>query len=185
MKGKRDFSLSIQTIKENLHTLILEIVCCDAAGLLHEVTSEAWDSCLDINMKAAYVTSKCVLPSMMERRDGVIINIASVAGTNPQKEMPVYCAAKAGLIMMTKTMALGYAEHNIRINCICPGVIRTAMMENSPVSEEFMNALVSGIPMRKIGASEDIAKTAIFLASGDASYVTGQAWCVDGGLQLV
>ena len=155
----------------------------DLQVLIHEVTSAQWDKCMNINLKAPFIAARTVLPSMMERKTGVIINISSTAGTNPQKDTPVYSAAKAGLIMLTKAEAMAYGEYGIRINSVAPGLTETAML--AQVSEEYKAALSQMIPLKKPGQPIDIAKAVIFLASDDAQYVTGQIWGVDGGLPLM
>lgn len=155
----------------------------DLQLLIHEVEIEQWDKCLNINLKAPYLAAKEVLPSMMERRSGVIINISSTAGTNPQKDTPVYSAAKAGVIMLTKAMAMAYGEYGIRINSVSPGLTETAML--AQVSEEYKAALSAMIPLQRPGQPIDIAKAVIFLATDDANYITGQIWGVDGGLPLL
>ena len=150
---------------------------------LPKLVHEAFDKCVNINMKSAYITSKCVLPAMIERNDGVIINISSTAGTNPQKETPIYSAAKAGIMMLTKAMALAYGEYNIRVNSVSPGLTKTTLL--AQVSDEYIAALEAVIPLHRMGMPEDIAKAVIYLASDDAKYVTGQIWGVDGGLPLI
>ena len=155
----------------------------DLQLLVHEVKTEQWDKCMNINLKAPFLAAREVLPSMMKRRTGVIINISSTAGTNPQKDTPVYSAAKAGLIMLTKAEAMAYGEYGIRVNSVAPGLTETAML--AQVSEEYKAALSQMIPLKRPGQPIDIAKAVIFLASDDANYVTGQIWGVDGGLPLL
>ena len=163
--------------------VLINNVGYDLQALVHEVSSDKWDKCININLKAPFIAAREVLPSMMEHRTGVIINISSTAGTNPQKDTPVYSAAKAGLIMPTKAEAMAYGEYGIRINSVAPGLTETAML--AQVSEEYKAALSQMIPLKKPGQPIDIAKAVIFLASDDASYVTGQIWGVDGGLPLM
>lgn len=152
----------------------------DLKALIHEVTEEQWYKCLDINLKAPYIASKTVLPAMMEDKNGVIINISSAAGRKPSVETPVYCAAKAGLNMLTQDMALAYGRFGIRVNAICPGLTRTTML--SQVGEEYVNALKAIIPLGRMGEADEIAKAVVFLASDDAAYVTGEIWGVTGGI---
>jgi len=149
-----------------------------------EVTEEQWDRILNINLKGTFLGSKYTIPVMLDHGGGVIINTASVVGQHALAGMSPYCASKAGIILLTKTMALEYARRNIRVNCICPGPIQTPMTEqmiptDPKVREAFM---LAQSPMGKMEGPEEIAKAALYLASDDSSFVTGAALVVDGGL---
>ncbi|CAN5483301.1 SDR family oxidoreductase [soil metagenome] len=143
---------------------------------------ETWDRNLNIVLKSVYLCSKAVLPSMIEQQRGVIINIASVNGLTGLGEEP-YSAAKAGVINLTQNMALKYGKYNVRANVICPGTIHTPIwnrvLEKDP---QVLEKLAKWYPLGRVGKPEDIAKAALYLASEDASWVTGTTLTVDGGL---
>jgi len=145
-----------------------------------DTPDEEWDRIIDTNLKGVFLGSKYVLPVMLEQGGGVIINTASTAGLIGLPGLPVYCASKAGVIQFTRTMALEYAERNIRVNCICPGGIRTPMSAPPPPGEAGPT-FSHPFPMRKFGGPEEIAKAALYLACDDSAYVTGIALTVDGG----
>ncbi len=152
--------------------------------LAHETSEEEWDAVIDVNLKGAFLCSKCAIPEMLKNENdaikGRIINIASIAGIVGFAVSPAYCASKGGLILLTKEMALDYAPH-ININAICPGVIETPMtselLRNLDARKELMSATPAGRP----GRPEDIAGAAVFLASHDADFITGASLVVDGG----
>ena len=143
-----------------------------------DVSDEVWDSIIATNLRGVFLGSKHVIPIMLEQGGGVIVNTASTAGMIGLPGLPAYCASKAGVIQLTKTMALEYADKNIRINCICPGGISTPMsMPATPVQPPFRQAQA----MRRFGDPEEVAKVALYLASDDSSFVTGTSAVVDGG----
>ena len=148
---------------------------------LAELSVENWDRVIDINLKGVFLGSKYTIPVMLEQGKGVIINNASSSGITPTPLVSVYAAAKAGVIQLTKAMAIEYGGENIRVNCICPGFIETPM--TSPIippdseSRDYSHLW----PLTKPGSPEDIAKAALYLASDDASFVTGTVLVVDGG----
>jgi NAD(P)-dependent dehydrogenase (short-subunit alcohol dehydrogenase family) len=147
-----------------------------AFGYTAEKTEEDWDIVLDTNLKSVFLCSKYAIPVMLNSGGGVVINTASVSGTGGVPGTSAYCVSKAGVIVLTKTMALEYAKQNIRVNCICPGVIRT------PTSEPWLSRIqVDRLPQRRVGQPEEIARAALYLASDDSSYVTGECLAVDGG----
>jgi len=141
-----------------------------------EITEEDWDLVLDTNLKGAFLGTKYVLPIMLRQSGGVIINTSSCQGIGVVVNMAPYNVSKAGIIHLTKTTALEYAAQNIRVNCICPGTIQTAM------SEQWIPLLQTDFLLQgRVGQSEEIARAALYLASDDSSYVTGHALVVDGG----
>jgi len=148
-----------------------------------DFSEEDWDRFIAINLKGVFLGSKYTIPVMLKQGGGVIINTSSLAGLTGASGAPGYCASKGGVVLLTKTMALDYARQNIRVNCICPGPVLTSMiapmMPDDPVARQAVIQSLS--PMGKVGLPEEIAQTALYLASSDSSFVTGQAIAVDGG----
>jgi NAD(P)-dependent dehydrogenase (short-subunit alcohol dehydrogenase family) len=141
-----------------------------------EITEEDWDLVLDTNLKGAFLGTKYVLPVMLKQGGGAIINTSSCQGIGIVVNMAPYNVSKAGIIHLTKTTALEYTAQNIRVNCICPGTIQTAM------SEPWIPLLqIDFLLQGRVGQPEEIARAALYLASDDSSYVTGHALVVDGG----
>lgn len=151
--------------------------------LTAETTEEDWDRVIDVNLKGVFLGSKYVIPVMLDQSGGVIINTASVVGLLASAGLSAYCASKAGVILLTKTMALEYARRNIRVNCICPGAIETPMTAPMiPVDPEARPAaMLAQSPMGRMGQPKEIAKAALYLASDDSTFVTGTTLIVDGG----
>ncbi len=148
--------------------------------------SEAdWDRCIDINLKSVFLVSKHAVPAMRRSGGGAIVNTASVAGKAGGRGYSVYCASKAGILLLTQCMALDFAADKIRVNAVCPGPTATAMvlgLTNAPDRERARWA--NELPAGRIGEPEDTAKVVAYLASDDAAFVTGAAWVVDGGRLL-
>jgi meso-butanediol dehydrogenase/(S,S)-butanediol dehydrogenase/diacetyl reductase len=148
--------------------------------------SEAdWDRCIDVNLKSVFLVSKHAVPAMRAAGGGAIVNTASVAGKAGGRGYSVYCASKAGILLLTQCMALDFAADRIRVNAVCPGPTATAMVlgrTNAPERERARWA--NELPAGRIGEPEDAAKVVAYLASDDASFVTGAAWVVDGGRLL-
>lgn len=150
----------------------------------HEADEALFDRTIGINLKGVFLCMKYQLRQMLAQGGGgVIVNTASVAGLVGAATMPAYAASKHGVVGLTKSAALEYAKKGIRVNAVCPGVIRTAMTERAvaqrPEREAFINNLH---PMGRIGEPEEIAATALWLCSPAASFITGQALAVDGGM---
>jgi NAD(P)-dependent dehydrogenase (short-subunit alcohol dehydrogenase family) len=150
-----------------------------------DCTEEEWDLQLDINLKGAFLMSKCALPGMIAQAGGVIINNSSGWGLVGGDRAVAYCASKGGMVLMTKAMAVDHGREGIRVNCICPGDVETPML---PVDAKMRgldwNEYLAGCanrPLGRIGTSEEIAKAALFLASDDSSFMTGATLVVDGG----
>lgn len=150
-------------------------------GKIADVAEETWNRVIDINLKGVYLGMKYALPPMLNQGGGVIINTASIAGLVGFPSLAAYCASKGGIVQLTKATALDYAKDNIRVNAICPGVIRTAMTDTMLADRETKEGMERTTPLPRLGEPEDIAQAALYLASDDASFVTGTTLVVDGG----
>ena len=134
---------------------------------------------LDVNLNGAFYACRCAVPAMVARKRGAIVNLSSIWGIAGGACEVHYSAAKAGLIGFTKSLARELGPSGIRVNCVAPGVIDTEM--NAHHSEETMHTLADGTPLCRIGKPYEVAAAVYFLASDDASFITGQTLCVDGG----
>lgn len=147
-----------------------------------DTSEEVWNADVDVTMKSVYLCAQAVLPHMVTQKHGVILNIASVNGLAAFGNM-AYSAAKAGVLNLTKNLAVNYGEHNIRVVAICPGTIRTPVWEKRlQIDPQIFERLSRWYPLGRVGEPEDIAKAAVFLVSDDASWITGTELTVDGGL---
>jgi len=146
------------------------------------MTDEEFDKVIEVNLRAAFVAMRVASKSMVRNKFGRIINISSVSGVMGNAGQANYSASKAGLIGLAKTVARELAKKNITANCIAPGFIDTEMSRKLP--EPVIEAAKQLIPLRRLGSVEDVAKAVAFLASDDASYITGQVLCVDGGMAM-
>jgi NAD(P)-dependent dehydrogenase (short-subunit alcohol dehydrogenase family) len=149
------------------------------------MTEADWDDVFSVDLKSAWLCARAVLPSMIEHRHGSIVNVSSLHSSLTTQGMFPYAAAKSGLVGLTRSLALEVAEHQIRVNAVSPGYVRTALvqewMERSDKPD--LEAELLGVhPLGRIGTPEEVAQVACFLASRAASYVTGANWSVDGGL---
>jgi len=151
-------------------------------GLILRMKDEDWDLVLSINLKGAFLCAKAALKHMTKQRSGTIINIASIVGAMGNAGQANYVASKAGLIGLTKTIAREYANRNITANAVAPGFIETAMTQ--ALSENVRQELAKQIPMGKLGSPQDVANAVRFLASPEASYITGQVVHVNGGMYM-
>ena len=151
-------------------------------GLLMIMKEADWQAVLDTNLTGAFHCTKAVTRLMMKQRSGSIINITSVVGETGNAGQANYVAAKAGLIGFTKSVAKELASRNIRCNAIAPGCIETDM--TAVLGEDTVDAMIKTIPMGRVAQPEEVAKAVLFLASDDASYITGQTLNVDGGMVM-
>ncbi|MCK4544478.1 3-oxoacyl-[acyl-carrier-protein] reductase [candidate division WOR-3 bacterium] len=149
-------------------------------NLLIRMEDSEWDSVISVNLSGTYNCTKAILPIMMKKRWGRIINIASVIGEIGNIGQSNYAASKAGIIGFTKSVAKEVARRNINANAIAPGFIETEMTKKLP--ENIVTNYLNSIPQKKLGKPEDVANTVLFLASDMADYITGQVINVDGGL---
>ncbi len=143
-----------------------------------------FDKMVEVNLKSAFRLIQSIAPGMCERGWGSIINIASIAGLRPQYHGMLYSMTKAALIMMTQSYALELGPQGVRVNAICPGLIKTVLSEYYWKDEERLAKQMSKQPIRHIGQPQEIADLALLLASGKGSYITGQSIVADGGLTL-
>jgi len=160
------------------------------AGVFHprtipDCTEEEWDETIDSSLKGAFLMSKYALPAMIERGSGSIIHTSSGWGILGGNDAAAYCAAKGGLVVMAKAMAIDHGRHGIRVNCVCPGDVLTPMLHDDAAKRgmtwEAYAAGATERPLGRIGSVDEIADAVLFLASDESSFVTGEALVVDGG----
>lgn len=151
-------------------------------GLIMRMTEEDWETVIKINLKGAFNGIKAVARPMMKQRTGRIINISSVVGLTGNAGQANYSASKAGLIGLSKATAKELASRGITSNCIAPGYIETDMTDK--MGDKVKETIIKQIPLGRIGSPKDIAITALFLASDEARYITGQTFTVDGGMVM-
>lgn len=151
-------------------------------NLLIRMSDEEWNKVLDVNLKGVFNFTKALVPGMLRRRSGKVISIASVVGIMGNAGQANYAASKAGIIGLTKSLARELAPRGICVNAIAPGFIKTRMTE--ALSEQQKSALMERIPFARLGEPEDVAKSALFLASELSDYITGQVLVVDGGMAM-
>ena len=167
----------------------LDILCNNAGAIRRasvlEVDEEAWDRDLAVNLKSVYLWSREALPPMIEQGAGVILNTASGWGLTAGPRAVTYCASKGAVVQLTRAMAIDHGPQGIRVNCICPGDTDTPMLrgEARQLGEDSQTFLSDAAdrPLGRIGGPEEIARAALFLASDEASFVTGATLVVDGG----
>ena len=143
---------------------------------------EEWQKVIDINLTSTFLLSKYAIKKMLKSKYGRIVNISSVVGHTGNLGQANYSASKAGIIGMTKSLAIEYAKKNITLNCVSPGFIQSKMTDN--INESVKAALTSRIPMSRLGNAEDVANSVAFLSSDQASYVTGETIHVNGGMYM-
>ncbi|HBP66160.1 MAG TPA: 3-oxoacyl-[acyl-carrier-protein] reductase [Desulfosporosinus sp.] len=151
-------------------------------SLLLRMKEADWDAVLATNLKGVFLCTKAVSKGMLKQRSGVIVNISSVVGLSGNAGQANYAAAKAGIIGFSKSIAKEFASRGIRVNVVAPGYISTDMTET--LAEEMQTEVLRAIPLGRLGKPEDVAKVVRFLVSPEASYITGQTLCVDGGMEI-
>ncbi len=143
---------------------------------------DEWKKVIDINLTSTFLISKFAIKKMLKNKKGKIINITSVVGHTGNLGQTNYTASKAGIVAMSKSLAIEYAKKNININCISPGFIKTAMTDK--IDEKFKEVIISKIPSARLGEPEDVANAVIFLASSHSDYINGETLHVNGGMYM-
>src|SRR5271156_491841 len=158
-------------------------------GRVDQTEVADWDRVMATNVGGTFLVSRAVLPGMLERHSGAIVNVGSVAGLAGIGSMAAYCAAKGAVVSLTRQMAADYSGHGIRVNCICPGTVADTLMGRSilgtDTSPEVKARRLAKYPIGRLGKPAEIAEAAVFLASDAASFVTGAAFAVDGGMTAI
>jgi 3-oxoacyl-[acyl-carrier protein] reductase len=152
-------------------------------GLFLRMKDEDWDLVLTVNLESAFRLCRAAIKGMMKRRHGRIINITSVVGVTGNPGQANYCASKAGLIGMSKSLAAEIAARNITVNCVAPGFIASPMTD--ALNEKQKESILRAIPKGEMGKGDDIAAAIVYLASDEAGYVTGQTLHVNGGMAMI
>ena len=151
-------------------------------NLAIRMSFEEWKKVIDINLTSSFLMSKFAIKKMLKNKSGKIVNITSVVGHTGNVGQVNYTASKAGIVAMSKSLAVEYAKKNININCISPGFIKTAMTNN--LDEKYKETLISKIPSARLGEPNDVANAVVFLCSNQASYINGETLHVNGGMYM-
>lgn len=179
-----------KSVRETLRVFDRLDILFNNAGVFYpqtaiECSEKEWDEQIDVNLKGTFLMSKCVLPTMIAQKSGVIINNSSGWGIVGGDHAVAYCASKGGVVLMTKAMAIDHGPQGIRVNCICPGDVETPMLPADAKMrglnwKDYIAGCASR-PLGRVGTVDEIAKAVLFLASDDSSFMTGAALVVDGG----
>ena len=173
---------SLSNLVEDEIDIIINNAGITADNLSMLMTDDQWENVLDINLNASFYLIKSYIRKMMKKRYGRIINITSVVAHSGNPGQANYCASKSAILGLTKSLSLELASRSITVNCIAPGFIKTNMTDQ--LTEDQITNITKNIPCKKLGSSKHIASTALFLASDEAEYITGQTIHVNGGLYL-
>ena len=151
-------------------------------NLAIRMSIEEWKKVIDINLTSTFLISKFAIKKMLKNKKGKIVNITSIVGHTGNLGQTNYTASKAGIIAMSKSLAIEYAKKNINVNCISPGFIKTAMTDK--IDEKFKEVIISKIPSARLGEPEDVANAVVFLASSHSDYINGETLHVNGGMYM-
>lgn len=179
-----DIDTLVNTVHDawgRIDVLVLNAAVNPYMGPLLEIGDDAWHKTLDANVGSVLQAARRVMPAMAERRDGAVIIVSSIAGLKGSAQLGAYAVSKAADMQMARNLALEYGPHNIRVNCIAPGLVRTDMARALWEAPEKLERALRAYPIGRIGEPADIAGAALFLASPAGAFVTGQTLVVDGG----
>ncbi len=151
-------------------------------NLAIRMSVEEWKKVIEVNLTSTFLISKFAIKKMLKNKKGKIINITSVVGHTGNLGQANYTASKAGIVAMSKSLAIEYAKKNINVNCISPGFIKTAMTDK--IDEKFKEAIISKIPSARLGEPDDVANAVVFLASSHSDYINGETLHVNGGMYM-
>ncbi|MCT4635643.1 MAG: 3-oxoacyl-ACP reductase FabG [Rickettsiales bacterium] len=165
----------------------LDILVCNAGitkdNLSLRMSVEDFDEVIKINLRSSFILNKAAIKKMVRQKSGKIINISSIVGTTGNPGQANYTAAKAGMVAMSKSLALEVAARGVTVNCVAPGFIATAMTDK--LSDDMKGELLKKVPCGRLGSPDDIANGVVFLASNEANYVTGQTLHINGGMAMI
>jgi len=184
--GSRDEQVSLGAVAEETLggvDILVNNAGITKDGLFVRMSDEDWDRVIEVDLTAAFRLTRSLTHAMMRRRYGRIVNITSIVGVTGNPGQANYCAAKAGMIGFSKSLAQEIASRNVTVNCIAPGFIQSAMTDK--LNDKQRDAIMGAIPMKRMGADEEIASAALYLASSEAAYVTGQTIHVNGGMAMI
>jgi NAD(P)-dependent dehydrogenase (short-subunit alcohol dehydrogenase family) len=182
---------AVQDIEQNFGSpdVLMNNAGAVCIGRLDQTQSGDWNRIMATNVGGTFLVSRAVVPGMLKRQSGAIINVGSVAGLAGIPSMAAYCAAKGAVVSLTRQMAADYSPYGIRVNCICPGTVADTLMGRSilgtDVDPEIKAKRLAKYPIGRFGKPNEIAAAAVFLASDAASFVTGAAFAVDGGMTAI
>ncbi len=152
-------------------------------GLFVRMSDEDWDAVMDINLKSTFQLTREVVYPMMRRKAGRVVNITSVVGVTGNPGQANYCASKAGMIGMSKSLAMEIASRSVTVNCVAPGFIETPMTD--ALNDRQKDTILATVPAKRLGTGEEVASAVVYLASDESSYVTGQTIHVNGGMAMI
>jgi NAD(P)-dependent dehydrogenase (short-subunit alcohol dehydrogenase family) len=168
--------------------ILLNNAAVQILSTLVETTEDAWDRIHSVNLKGVFLCCKYAIPRIIQSGGGAVVNMASILGFVGDPDLAAYCAAKGGVIALTKAAALTYGPEGVRVNCICPGDVETPLLkeyfDKDPDPQKLRNEISSKYALRRVASPKEVAKVAVFLASDDSSFVTGGMLVVDGGLTI-
>ena len=157
-------------------------------GKIHTLTEEEWDRSFAINVRSMFLFSRVVIPSFLQHGGGVILNTSSTTALRVVPDRALYNATKSAVLAFTKSMALDYAQNNIRVNCLCPGTTDTPSLQGRLSAmgnyEDVRKQFEARQPLRRLGTADEIAQAALYLVTDDAAFITGSAFQIDGGMSL-
>ena len=187
ISDKADLQRLVDTANETFGKI--DILVCNAAvnpyfGPSKDIPDEAFDKIMDVNVRSNHWLSQMVLPQMVERKDGSIIIVSSIGGLRGSPILGAYCLSKAADFQLARNLAVEYGEHNIRANCIAPGLIKTDFARALWEDPDILKRSTAGAPLKRIGMPDEIAGAAVFLASAAGAFMTGQSVVVDGGATI-